>query len=221
MLVGIAWKNIWRNKKRSVVILTAIALGLSGGIFSTGVMVGIADSMVNNAIDGDLAHIQIHTQAFKDNPLIQNSIPDAGVLIKDLHSITSIKEISGRVKIEGMASSPATNSGVEIIGVTPSAEASVTSLSGKMVEGTYLDSTNRNSVIIGKKLAEKLNLHVRSKLVLSFAGLDGSIIYGAFRIAGLFETESALFDKSKVLVLDQDISRLLGGTPGRLQALAK
>ncbi len=213
MLIEIAWKNIWRNKKRSIVILTAIALGLSGGIFSTGIMVGIAESMVNNAIDGDLAHIQIHTKAFKDNPLIQNSIPGADTVIQQLRSLVGMKGVSGRVKIEGMASSPATNSGVEIVGIAPKAEASVTSIAGKIMEGSYLDSSNRNSVIIGKKLAEKLNLRVRSKLVLSFAGRDGSIIYGAFRIAGLFETESALFDKSRVFALDEDMTRLLGGSP--------
>ena len=83
MLIGIAWKNIWRNKKRSAVILTAIALGLCGGLFATGVMIGMAESMVNTAINRDLAHIQIHTKAFKENPLIQNSIPDANSLMQN------------------------------------------------------------------------------------------------------------------------------------------
>lgn len=213
MLAGIAWKNIWRNKKRSAVILTAIALGLCGGLFATGIMVGIAESMVNTAIDRDLAHIQIHTKEFKDNPLIQNSIPDADKLVKELHSVIGIKGVSGRVKIEGMASSPATNSGVEIIGIDPHAEATVSSVAKSIHEGTYLDSIIKNSVVVGKKLAEKLNLRVRSKLVLSFPGCDGSIIYGAFRIAGLFETESTIFDKSTVFVDERDITRLLGGTP--------
>ncbi len=213
MLAGIAWKNIWRNKKRSMVILTAIALGLCGGLFATGIMVGIAESMVNTAIDYNLGHIQIHTKAFKENSLIQNSIPDAEKLIEELHSVVGLKGISGRVKIEGMASSPATNSGVEIVGVNPYAEASVTAIAEKIIDGKYLDSTGKNSVVIGKKLAEKLNLRVRSKLVLGFPGRDGSIIYGAFRITGLFETGSAIFDKSTVFVDENDITRLLGGTP--------
>jgi ABC-type lipoprotein release transport system permease subunit len=210
MLIGIAWKNIWRNKKRSAVILTAIALGLCGGLFATGVMIGMAESMVNTAINRDLAHIQIHTKAFKENPLIQNSIPDAESLMTKLRSIPWMKGVSGRVKIEGMASSPATNSGVEIVGIDPNAEKSVTTISQNIREGKYLDSNGINSAIVGKKLAEKLNLRMHSKLVLSFPGLDGSITYGAFRIVGMFETESSIFDKSTVFINDRDITRLLG-----------
>ncbi|MFZ1977515.1 MAG: FtsX-like permease family protein [Bacteroidota bacterium] len=212
MLAGIAWKNIWRNKKRSAVILTAIALGLCGGLFATGIMIGMAESMVNSAIDRDLAHIQIHTKAFKENPLVQDTIPDADSLTAKLRFIPGMRGVSGRAKIVGMASSPATNSGVEIDGINPISEKSVTMISQNIREGVYLDSTGINSVLVGRKLAEKLNLHIHSKLVLSFPGLDGSITYGAFRIVGIFETESAMFDKSKVFVDNRDLSRLLGGT---------
>jgi putative ABC transport system permease protein len=210
MFIEMAWKNVWRNKKRSFVILTSIALGLCGGIFATGAMIGMAESMVNTAIDRDLAHIQIHTKAFKDNPLIQNCIPDADSLIAELHRVPGVRGITGRAKIEGMASSPATNSGVEILGIDPSAEASATTIFKRIVEGNYLDSNRVNSAMIGKILAEKLNLRLHSKLVLSFPGLDGSIIYGAFRITGIFQTESSLFDKSTVYVNNRDISALLG-----------
>ena len=212
MLPRLAWKNIWRNKKRSAVILGAIAFGLFGGLFATGIMIGMADSMVNTAIDRNLAHIQIHTKAFKGHPSIQNFIPGAEKLIEKLRSRVGMKGVSGRAKIEGMALSPTTNSGVEITGIDPDAEASVTAVAQKIVAGRYFDPASSNSVVIGKKLAEKLNLHVRSKLVLSFTGPDGSILYGAFRIAGLFETGSTIFDKSTVFVVDSDIARLLGGT---------
>jgi ABC-type lipoprotein release transport system permease subunit len=213
MLIAIAWKNIWRNKKRSAVILTAIALGLCGGLFATGLTIGMTESWINSTIDRDLAHVQVHAKTFKDNPLIQNSIPNADRLIAKLRLAPGVIGASGRAKIEGMAASPATNSGVKIVGIDPAAEKSVTTMAGRIIEGTYLDSTRNNSAVVGKKLAEKLNLRLHSKLVLSFPGLDGSIIYGAFRIVGVFETESTVFDKSTVFVSDRDIVRLLGGTP--------
>jgi putative ABC transport system permease protein len=143
--------------------------------------------------------------------LVQNSIPDAGPLLGSLRTMREIQGVSGRVKIEGMASSAATNSGVEIVGITPETEASVTAVRNKIVEGKYFDPFSKNPVLVGKKLATKLGLRVRSKIVLSFAGCDGSIIYGAFRIVGLFETESAVFDKSMVFVVDRDLTGLLGG----------
>jgi putative ABC transport system permease protein len=210
MLTGIAWRNIWRNKKRSAVILIAIALGLSGGLFAVGIMIGMADSMVNTAVDSDLAHIQIHTRAFKDDPDINNYIPEADSIALHLRSFPEVRGISCRSVLEGMASSPATNSGVRITGIDPSAEFLVTNVSEKITEGKYLDTAGRNEIIAGKKLIEKLNLRLHSKIVLSFPGSDGSIIYGAFRITGIFETGSTMFDKSVVFVRNKDIARLLG-----------
>ena len=191
-------------------ILTSIALGLCGGIFATGIMTGMAESMVRTAIDRNLAHIQIHTKAFKENPLVQNSIPDADSVLSGIRRLPEVRGVSGRAKIEGMASSPATTTGVGIFGVDPQAEASATTIRTKIVDGQYLDAGGRNSAIIGKQLAAKLNLRLHSKLVLSFPGLDGSITYGAFRIAGIYETESSVFDKSTVFVDRRDLSRLLG-----------
>ena len=95
-----------------------------------------------------------------------------------------------------------------ITGILPEDEQQVTAISRSLVEGTYLD--HPTSVIIGRKLAEKLKLRLKSRLVLSFAGLDGSIMYGAFRIVGIFRTDASTFDAMNVFVRQQDLSSLLG-----------
>ena len=76
MLIALAWKNIWRNKKRSLIIIIAIAFGLWGGIFSDGIMMGMAESMVNSAVDRELAHIQIHLSEYSKEKEIKNYIPN-------------------------------------------------------------------------------------------------------------------------------------------------
>jgi putative ABC transport system permease protein len=210
MLVGIAWRNIWRNKKRSAVLLVAIALGLCGGLFATGVMVGMAESMVNTAIDRELGHLQIHTTSFKTNPAINDFIPGGDSIAASLLSIEGVTGVSARTVIEGMASSPVTNTGVKIEGVVPKGESSVTTISKAIVDGEYLNDVGRYPVIIGRKLADKLDVRVRSKLVLSFPGRDGGIIYGSFRIVGLFESGSSVIDKATVMVRRDDLATLLG-----------
>ena len=75
MLLVLAWKNIWRNKKRSLIILTAIALGLWAGLFSVAISIGVWEATINTTIDRNLSHIQIHTKEFKDESLISNYIP--------------------------------------------------------------------------------------------------------------------------------------------------
>ena len=213
MLLSIAWRNIWRNKKRSVVMLTAIALGLCGGLFATGIMVGMAESTVNTAIDRYLGHFEIHTTSFKANPLINDYIPNGDSIAARLKTLKDVTGVTARTVIEGMASSPASNSGVQIVGVIPGDESRVTTDAKRIVEGKYLDDVGRLPVLLGKKLAEKLDVRIHSKLVLSFAGRDGSIIYGSFRIVGIFETESTVFDKSTLFVRRSDLAGLIGGPP--------
>jgi putative ABC transport system permease protein len=213
MLIGIAWRNIWRNKKRSLVLLTAIALGLCGGVFSTGLMVGMAETMVNTAIDRYLGHAEIHTKAFKANPIINEFIPNGDSIAASLKSMKGVIGVSARTVLEGMASSTVTNTGAQIVGVNPSDESTVTTDAKRIIAGEYLNEKGRFPVVVGKKLSEKLDLRLRSKLVLSFAGRDGGIIYGSFRVVGIFETESTAFDGSTLFVRRSDLAALVGGAP--------
>lgn len=213
MLFLLAWKNVWRNKKRSLIILIAIALGLGCGLFASAVMYGMWDSTVNAAIDRDLSHIQIHSKAFKKENLIENYIPDGQKIEEQIAQIKGVKAVSGRTIIDGMAASATSSSGVEIKGIIPDEEKKVTSVASSITEGKYFEGVSRNPIVIGKELAKKLDLKLRSKIVLSFQGPDGNIIYAAFRIAGIFETESSMFDKSNVFVKQSDLSALMNSKP--------
>ena len=194
-------------------MLTAIALGLCGGLFATGIMVGMAESMVNTAIDRYIGHFEIHSKTFKANPLINDFIANGDSIAASLRDVQGVVGVSARTVIEGMASSPISNSGVQIVGVIPREESSVTTDAKRAVDGSYLDNVGRYPVFLGKTLAEKLGVRVHSKLVLSFAGLDGSIVYGSFRVMGIFETESTVFDRSTLFVRRNDLAGLLGGHP--------
>ena len=213
MLFALAWRNIWRNKKRSLIIMAAIAVGLLCGLFASSVMFGMGDSVINSTINRDLGHIQIHSAKFEDDKLITDTIPDAGQIIKNLGSIKNIVGITPRIVIEGMGSSATTSNGLRIVGINPDEEKTVTSIHNQIIEGKYFQEKGRNQIIVGQKLAENLGIRLKSKIVLSFQDLDGSIIYGAFRIVGIFKTESSVFDKSNVFIRQKDILSLINSKP--------
>jgi putative ABC transport system permease protein len=210
MLIILAWKNIWRNKKRSFIILTATSIGLAAGLFSVGVLTGIYDSLVDSEINRELGNIQIHTREFNEDQLFSQSIPDPEGILSKISSHPDVANVSTHSKIEGMAASTTTSFGVIIIGIMPDKEKQITAVSKCIVEGKYFDKNN--SIVIGKKLAEKLKLKLNSKIVLNFSGIDGNIIYAAFRISGIFDTYSSGFDASNVFVRQDDLSSLLGYT---------
>lgn len=213
MLISLAWKNIWRNKKRSAIIIIAIAFGMWGGLLSGALMMGMGESIVNTAIDRDLSHIQIHEKNYLVEKELTNFIRNAQDAMGQVQSMNGVKAVSGRTLIEGMASSPTSSYGVKIVGIEPEKAKRVTNINKKIVEGSYFATDYKNQMVIGQKLAKRLNLKLHSKMVLSFQGLDGSIVYIACRIVGIYKTESALFDEMNVFVEQTDLFRVLNSEP--------
>ncbi len=210
MLPLIAWKNIWRSKRRSLIMMTAVALGLWGGLVAVGIFSGMYDAMVNSAIDRDLGHIQVHAKGFREDRLISMTIPDPADAARRILTVPGVQAVSQRTIVEGMGSSATSSQGVKIVGIAPEAERSVSAVARRMVGGAYFEGGERIPVVIGRKLAEKLGLKLRGKLVLSFQRPDGTIVYGAFRIVGLFDTESTLFDETTIFVRQDELDGLLG-----------
>lgn len=213
MLLSLAWRNIWRNKRRSLIIISAIAVGLLCGLFASAVMFGMGDSLINSTIDRDLGHIQIHTKSFEDDKLLTDTIPHTASILYEVKAQPNVTGASARLIIEGMISSATSSGGVRITGIIPSDEKNITTVHQKIVSGTYFESEDANQILMGQKLAENLGVRERSRIVLSFQGLDGSIIYGAFRVTGIFRTESTMFDRSTVFIREDDLLTLLNSEP--------
>jgi ABC-type lipoprotein release transport system permease subunit len=108
-----------------------------------------------------------------------------------------------------MASSSQGVRGVVVKGVVPGQEATVSAIKEKLVEGEFFPEMRGNAVLVGQELAEKLNLRLRSKLVLTFQGLDREITAAAFRVVGIFDTGNTPFDGGTVFVERQDLNRLI------------
>lgn len=213
MILALAWKNIWRNKKRSLIITIAIAFGLWGGLFSGAVMMGMVESVVETAINRDLSHIQIHKMDYSKEKEIVNYIPGSIHVLENIRKIDGVKMVSGRTLINGMISSPTSSFGTKIIGINPESAKQVTDIHQSLVEGKYFGEKYRNQIIVGKKLTERLDLKLRSKVVLSFQNLEGEITYIACRIVGIYKTASTLFDESNAYVQQNDLFRVLNSEP--------
>lgn len=213
MLLSLAWKNIWRNKKRSLIVLVAIALGLWGALLSGAVMTGWGESLVETAVDRNLGHIQLHQPGFIENREVARFIPHGIEILDRIRSMPGVKAVSGRTLVDGMAASAASTFGVSIEGIDPAQAARVTTISRMIVAGSYFGGTGKNPIVVGSKLAERLHLRLRSKVVLSFQAMNGNLVYAAFRVRGIFKSDSAQFDKTHVFLRRPDLLRLLGCPP--------
>jgi putative ABC transport system permease protein len=210
MIIHLSWRNVWRNKKRSITLLISIALGLWAGILVMALFLGMTDQMVRSAIGSRLGHIQVHARGFIAHREIGLTIPNGMQVLENIRREPGVIEAAGRSIVEGMASSAVTGTGVELYGIIPEEERKLTDIHRHIVEGKYFDTGVRNPCVIGTRLAEKLNLRLGQKIIVTAQGMDGAIAAGAFRIVGLYKTVNSVFDKTAVFAAQTDVDRLFG-----------
>ncbi|MBT8221241.1 MAG: ABC transporter permease [Bacteroidia bacterium] len=209
MLLKIAWRNIWRSKTRSIIVILSIAFGIWSVAFLLSFSNGMVNSYIERSINNELAHIQIHHPKFMDEPELGYHLGDVQDLMDQISKDSTIKSYARRTLVYGMISTAKGAQGIKISGISPEMESQVTSINNAMATGEYLSESGKNPVIIGQKLAKKLGAKERSKVVLTFQDIDGNITAGAFRVKGIFETYNALFDEGNVFVRRKDLNALL------------
>ncbi len=209
MILAVAWRNIWRSKTRSLVIIVAICLGLASGIFYMAFYKGMVDQRINTAIKTEASHIQIHHKEYLTNPDKKFVIEHADSITKIVKTIAGVKATSSRILINTMIQSPTTGSGVKVTGIVPENEKLITNLYSKIIEGSYFEEGKRNPIIIGKKLAEKLKIKLKSKVVITLQDMEGNMTGASFRVEGIFETSNTVFDEMSVFVRNSDIRRVM------------
>lgn len=223
MIWIIAWKNIWRNKVRSLVVIMAITFGLFGGVFSSAVMKGMVEQRIKEAVSRETSHIQIHHPKYIDDNEVKFTIDgEAQRLERKLDSLPQVKAWTSRIRFLAMGNSANASTGVMIFGIDPEKESQVTEIASMICDscGTYLADGKKNQIVVGKALAEKLKLRLRSKIVLTFQDQEGNLTGAAFRICGIYRTSNSVFDEMNVFVRKSDIAKLLVMNPNEYQELA-
>jgi len=223
MIWIVAWKNIWRNKMRSLVVVMAVALGLLGGIFSSAVFKGASDQRVREAVSRETSHIQIHNKAYTEDNEVQYVIDgEREKLEGTLDTIKAIGAWSARVKFMAMAGSANAGTGVMVTGMDPEKEKQVTEIYSLIKDtcGSWFSQCKGMPVVVGQALAKKLKVRLHSKIVLTFQDMQGNLTGGAFRICGIYRTSNSVFDEMNIFVNRDDIIPLLNADPGTCHEIA-
>lgn len=209
MIPILAWRNIWRSPTRSGVVIAAVALGVWAALTLSGFATGMMKSYIKNAIENSIGHLQIHHPAFVEENSLQYRLDDLEKVESRLQQLPEVKAYSTRTISNGMASSSRGARGVIIKGITPEEESQVSTVKNQLTDGVYFPEMRGNGILIGRELADKLDLKVRSKMVLTFQDLDREMTAAAFRVVGIFDTGNTPFDGGTVFVNRSDLNRLI------------
>jgi len=213
-LIKISWRNIWRNKLRSLVVIISIVFGLLGGIIIIAMSYGLNEERMNNAVDTYLSHIQIHNNLFSEDYNIKHTINNLDVIEKAINEDERVVSYSKRIVLNGMLSNSNGSYGIQVKGIDPDEEIKVTNTYEKIIDGEYFKSKRDNTILVGKKLADKLNLKLKSKVVITFQDENYELTSLLYRVEGIFRSGNSRYDEMNVFVKNKSITKNLPGFNG-------
>lgn len=208
MNLSLAWRNVWRNKTRSLIIMASVAVGLFAGIFVLALYEGMLHARVRTVIDTEVGHLQLHHPEFKEDYDPAFTLPRATQVTKVLQGMNSVRYSANRSVTQGMLATTTGSAGVQIYGIIPYLENSVSGLHKKIIDGDTL--SKQNGILVGRRLTEKMKLKTGSKVVLTFVDREGNITAGAFRVQGIYQTNNTPLDERNVYVNQKTLNTYLG-----------
>ncbi len=208
MIFRIAFKNIWRNKLRSWVLIAAIAIGIFGGLAVISTANGLTKMRQKNAIKSYVSHLQIHNPKYLKYGNVIDVISNSK-LEDFLNKSKEVAAFSKRLKIESFVESVGGNGGVILNGIEPNNERLVTNIFSQCINNNYFNKFGkRPPIIISEKLAKRLNAEVGTSIKCSFTDIRGEPSLGVFKIINIFSTSNSLYDEVNAFVLLKDLAVL-------------
>ena len=208
MILKIALRNIFRQKRRT--ILTALAM--IAGFTLSSLFIGLSDGAYGNIITmftrNRIGHIQVHREGYLDKPSLYETIDDYPSVGETIQSTTGVEAWTPRVYAAGLGSVGEKSTAVQVIGVDVARETQATRFDQKMIEGSVLAETASHEAVIGKGLAKILSGTVGSEIVIFSQGADGSLANDVYKIVGIAESGDDVTDRVACYLHIEDAQEL-------------
>jgi ABC-type lipoprotein release transport system permease subunit len=194
----LAWRNIWRHPRRTLLTLSAVAFAAAILVFMVTLQLSSYDTMIDYTLRVYHGHLQVQPKGYLDKPQMRNTIPNARELGSHIRNLVQPGAVSVRAMGFALASSKARSYGVQVVGVETEYESKVSTIPGLVKKGRFLSSDDAQEAVIGHVLARNLKVNVGEEVILLGTARDGSVAATVVPVAGIFESGSAELDRHLV-----------------------
>lgn len=206
--IRLAWRNLWRNKRRTLLMVGIVAVGAWAVVLFWGVTEGFYSSMVHAQVTLDAGDLQIHRGGYLDDPDLELALSPAQLeRIESALRDGPVRAWAPRLELEGLLRSAYVAKGIQIRGVDPKREPRVTTLSQALVEGRFLEASGE--ILLSSQIAREIDARLGERVVLDVQGTEGPQARG-FRVVGLFNTGLPLLDEAVGFIPIEDARSLAG-----------
>ena len=199
MLIKLAWRNIWRNKKRSFITITAIVVAVFLAILMRSMQLGMYDNMIQNVVGSYSGHVQIHSNGFWEEQTIDNAFEYNDSLIQKIKKTKAVAGTTKRIQSGCLSSYGDLSKFVFVTGIEPEKEQQLTDWKKRLIYGQLLQ-TNSNSVNVGKGIAKYYNLKVGDTLIFIGQGYHGMQAVGAYPVSGVLDMKNPNLNNTSVFM---------------------
>jgi ABC-type lipoprotein release transport system permease subunit len=212
-IILLAWRSLWRNRRRTVITLCAIAFALAIAVFFISFAEGIYYQMVQDAARMGAGHLTLEHAAYRDAPAADLVVADVTRLRHALEAQGGVVRTKALVLGQCLVKTSSAAVGVALQGVEPGVEAATTPLASKIVAGDYLADSDSRSIFLGYLLAERLNVTIGKKVVVATSNAAGDMVEELVRVKGIFKIGAVEVDGYLVQVPIGLARRLYGIAP--------
>ncbi len=218
MVTKLAWRNIWRNKRRTWITMASILFAVLFGSFMEALQEGAWGNMINNVVNFYMGYGQIHQKGYWEEQVIDKAFALSPQQLQDIEAIEEIQGVVPRIESFGLVSTEGITRGALVVGIEPTSEQSLTKLEDRIVAGAYLEKEDQ-SVLVAEGLAKILKLGVQDTLVIISQGYHGVNAAGKYLIKGIVKFGSPELNKQMVY-LPLPVAQQFYGAEGLLTSIA-
>lgn len=218
LFLSLAWRNIWRNRRRTLITFVAIGVGVWSMIVLAALMDAWAMSVFNASTNTLTGHGQIHASDYLDDPTVDHRFVLSKGPLTTLLESEHVKAWASRVRVPAIIQTERENSPVELVGINPQRERDLSFIGDAVHEGRYLKDNQDPGILLGRKLARRLHTSVNKRVVIMSQSSTGGIAERGFRVVGIFDAEQeetetayafiALKQAQDMLAIGGDISEI-------------
>lgn len=198
--VKMAWRNIGRNPRRTVLTISAIAFASLLLVFMLSLQFGSYDAMINASVKIHTGHLQVQAEGYQEKRDMRLVVENPQAVGRILERIPEVEAWSPRANGFSLVSSQNRTYGILVNGIDPEREARVSTLKSLVRKGAYLSEQDRNQALVGRLLAENLRVGLGDELTVLGQGRDGSIAASVVTVKGIFSSGMDDFDRSSIAI---------------------
>jgi len=205
---SVAWRNLWRHKRRSLITAVAMAIGVAMCMTMIAWMDGMYAEMFEVMVEQKLGHVQVHHPDYPKKRLVYDTLEDRDALLARIDALPGTVAANPMLAAYALIGGSSKSAGGQIVGIDPSRDREVSPLAGRIIEGRYLSDEADNEALVGFKLAEDIGVTLGDEVVAVTQAADGSVGNDLYTVVGIYKTGDIAMDNAGAYIHLSDAEAL-------------